>query len=116
MTQNGAAGGPGDRVQITNVELKGDRILLEINGGPRKKKKWWQHITVEGMGGSAPLDQQTDSPTNPRGSIVTLVFDGYVPEMSVEKVNTFGKMPPSVIRLNQPSAVGKSGDKLMSVV
>jgi len=86
VSQHGAAARPGDRVQITNVELKGDRILFEINGGPRKKKKWWQHIQIEGMGGSAPLDQDTGSPVNPRGSAVALVFDGYVPEMTVERL------------------------------
>jgi hypothetical protein len=86
VTQQGAAARPGDRVQITNVELKGDRIIFEINGGPRKKKKWWQHITIQGMGGSAPLDQSTGSPANPRGSVVTMVFEGYVPEMTVERV------------------------------
>ncbi len=86
VSQHGAAARPGDRVQITNVEIKGDRILFEINGGPRKKKKWWQHIQIEGMGGSAPLDQSPASPVNPRGSLVALVFDGYVPEMTVERL------------------------------
>ena len=84
VTQRGAAARPGDRVLITGVEVKGDRIVFEINGGPRKKKKWWQHVQVEGMGGSAPLDQNPGSAVNPRGSVVALVFEGYVPEMTVE--------------------------------
>jgi hypothetical protein len=84
VTQRGAAARPGDRVMITGVAIKGDRIVFEINGGPRKKKKWWQHIEIQGMGGSAPLDQDTGSPVNPRGSVVALVFEGYVPEMTVE--------------------------------
>src|SRR5574341_1692167 len=86
VSQYGAAARPGDRVQITNVEFKGERIIFEINGGPRKKKKWWQHITIEGMGGSAPLDQSPPSATNPRGSVVVLVFDGYIPEMTMERM------------------------------
>ena len=86
VTQNGAAARPGDRAQITNVEIKGDRILFEINGGPRKKKKWWQHISISSVGGEAPLDQTPASPVNPRGSVVALVFDGYVPEMTVARV------------------------------
>ncbi|HEV2022437.1 MAG TPA: hypothetical protein VGQ94_07890 [Terriglobales bacterium] len=84
VSQHGAAARPGDRVLITGVDVKDDRIVFEINGGPRKKKKWWQHIQVEGMGGSAPLDQDTGSPVNPHGSMVALVFEGYVPEMTVE--------------------------------
>ena len=86
VTQHGAAARPGDRAQITNVEVKGDRIVFEINGGPRKKKKWWQHIEISGMGGTAPLDQDPGSPANPRGSAVALVFDGYVPEMTVARL------------------------------
>ncbi|MDP9263000.1 MAG: hypothetical protein M3O85_01630, partial [Acidobacteriota bacterium] len=86
VTQYGAAARPGDRVLITGVEVKNDRIVFEINGGPRKKKKWWQHIEVEGMGGSAPLDQDRGSAVNPRGSVVALVFEGYVPEMTVERL------------------------------
>ena len=86
VSQHGAAARPGDRVVITNVEFKGNRIIFEINGGPRKKKKWWQHITIEGMGGSAPLDQNPGAPVNPRGSMVALTFDGDVPEMTVERV------------------------------
>ena len=84
VTQLGAAARPGDRVQITNVEIKGDRILFELNGGPRKKKKWWQHISISSVGGEAPLDQSAPSPVNPHGSVVALVFEGYVPEMTVE--------------------------------
>ncbi len=54
VTQNGAAARPGDRAQITNVEIKGDRIVFEINGGPRKKKKWWQHVSISSVGGETP--------------------------------------------------------------
>ena len=86
VAQHGAAARPGDRVQITNVEIKGDRIVFEINGGPRKKKKWWQHIQIESVGGTAPLDQDTGTPVNPHGSVVALLFDGFVPEMTVNRV------------------------------
>jgi len=86
ISQLGAAARVGDRVQITGVDFKNDRIIFEINGGPRKKKKWWQHVQIEGMGGSAPLDQSPGSAVNPRGSVMALVFDGYVPEMTVERL------------------------------
>ncbi|MGH9492645.1 MAG: hypothetical protein ACRD2K_04010 [Terriglobales bacterium] len=86
VTQHGAAARPGDRAQITNVEIKGDRIVFEINGGPRKKKKWWQHISIQSVGGEAPLDRDPASPVNPHGSVVALVFDGSVPEMSVDRL------------------------------
>ena len=85
VAQQGAAARPGDRAQITNVEIKDDRILFEINGGPRKKKKWWQRLTIEGAGGSAPLDQG-QAGLNPTGSVATLLFHRFVPEMTVERV------------------------------
>ena len=42
---------PGDIARITAVVIKGDRIHFEINGGPVKKKKWYQHIQISGVGG-----------------------------------------------------------------
>ncbi len=86
VTQYGAAARPGDRVTITSVEFKGNLILFEINGGSRKKKSWWQHLSVGGIGGEVPLDQTPAEPVNPRGSSVVLQFDRFVPEMSVERL------------------------------
>jgi hypothetical protein len=82
----GPAVKPGDRARITNVEFKGDnRILFEINGGPKKKKKWYQRIEV-GMGGTLTPIDPSDPNANPRGSYVTLEFDKYVPEMTADQV------------------------------
>src|SRR5215469_15061489 len=39
----GAAARIGDRVQITNIAFHEKSIYLEINGGPKKKSKWYQH-------------------------------------------------------------------------
>ena len=40
----GAAAKVGDRVQITNIVFHEKSIYFEINGGPKKKTKWYQHI------------------------------------------------------------------------
>src|SRR5438874_7708782 len=45
---------PGDRAIITQFVLKNDRIHLEINGGPVKKAKWYQHIQVGWAAAEAP--------------------------------------------------------------
>jgi hypothetical protein len=78
----------GDRAHITNIRFKGDNtIVFEINGGPKKKKKWFEHIEVGGMGGSVPLsDPNADPNANPRGSLVELQFDKYVPELSIPQI------------------------------
>ena len=45
----GPAARPGDQVQITKVEIENDRLLLEINGGVKSGRKWYQNVEV-GMG------------------------------------------------------------------
>lgn len=77
---NGAAAKLGDRVQITNIVFKEKSIYFEINGGPKKKTKWYQHIQVSGMGGSTGgVDPNQAQPT---GAAVTLEFNKHVPEMT----------------------------------
>jgi hypothetical protein len=77
---------PGDRAIITRMDLKNDRIHFEINGGPVKKEKWYQHMQV-GIGGAAVTPGGTaDATNNPRGSYVDLVFDHHLPDLTVEQV------------------------------
>lgn len=75
----GPAAKPGDRARITDVIIKNDHIRFEINGGPIRKQKWYQHIQIQGS-------EQTITPGDPnanaRGSFVDLYFDKYVPEMT----------------------------------
>ena len=84
----GAAAKPGDRCVITDVLVKENEILVDINGGPKKHQKWYQHIEVVGMGGGStplpggPSPQSLDA----HGSRVTLEFDKYVPEMTGDQV------------------------------
>lgn len=86
LAQYGIAAKPGDRAMITNVEFKGDRIRFEINGGPKKKTKWYQHIQVGGMGGMTSVAPDRDDPNAHLGSYVDLVFDKYVPEMTGDQI------------------------------
>ena len=81
----GPAAKPGDQAQISQILVKKDRIHFEINGGPVKKQKWYQHIQVGGSGGMTSLGP-SDSAANPRGSYVDLVFDGYVPELGPQEL------------------------------
>ena len=77
----GPAVKPGDQARITTVDVKGTRIRFEINGGPVKKQKWYQHLQIGGAGGSVPI-APSDANANPRGSYVDLVFEHYVPELT----------------------------------
>ena len=87
VAENGAAARPGDRCVITNVDIKEKEIIVEINGGPKKKEKWYQHIQVIGMGGATSVPGGTSPQSlDAHGSMVTLEFDKYVPEMSGDDV------------------------------
>ena len=77
----GAAVKPGDRPIISAVIIKPDRIRFEINGGPVRKKKWYQHIEISGTAEPVPTGGPPD-PDNSHGSFVDLVFDRYVPELT----------------------------------
>jgi hypothetical protein len=77
----GPAAKPGDRARISDVVIKEDHIHFEINGGPIKKQKWYQHIQISGASASVPI-APSDSSANARGSFVDLYFDKYVPEMT----------------------------------
>jgi hypothetical protein len=77
----GPATKPGDLAQITDIQIKDRAIRFEINGGPVKRKKWYQRITVSGGSGDVPI-APNDTRANPRGSFVDLVFDRSVPELT----------------------------------
>lgn len=83
--QYGPAARPGERAQISDVIVKDKSIIFEINGGPKKKKKWYQRIEVAGGAGSTPVVPD-NNPQNPRGSFVVLMFDKYVPDVTPEQV------------------------------
>jgi hypothetical protein len=76
----GAAAKIGDRVQITNIVFHEKSIYLEINGGPKKKTKWYQHIQISGMGGSTGGTDPNQA--QPTGAAMSIEFKKHVPEMT----------------------------------
>ncbi len=76
----------GDQARLTAIVIKQDRIRFELNGGPVKKQKWYDHLQV-GVGGTGPI-APSDPNANPRGSYVDLVFDHYVPELTPPELKT----------------------------
>jgi hypothetical protein len=84
MKQHGVAIRPGMPVKITRMEFKSRRVILELNGGGKKGKKWYQRIEV-GMGGTTrPIAPET--PTLAYGSSITLAYDGKVADLTVPQV------------------------------
>ena len=77
VRRNGLALKPGTPVKITKLEFKSDRVKIELNGGGKKSKKWYEHIEIGGMGGmSAPITTQSSAPVY--GSSINLAFPGKV--------------------------------------
>jgi hypothetical protein len=84
LRANGMAIKPGMPVEITKLTFKPTEIVFELNGGGKKRSKWYQHIEV-GMGAATtPIAEQPS--VLEYGSWVTLVFPGKIPEVSVDQV------------------------------
>jgi hypothetical protein len=87
IAEFGPAAKPGDRCVITDVQIKENLIILDLNGGSKKHEKWFQHIQVgsnAGMGTmpGGPSPQSLDA----HGTTVTLEFDKYIPEITGDRV------------------------------
>lgn len=81
---HGAAAKVGDKVQITNVDFRDSSVYVEINGGPKKKSHWYQHITIMGAGGAASPSSPSEGQAT--GAAITLQFNKYVPEMTGDEL------------------------------
>jgi hypothetical protein len=87
IAANGAAAKPGDMAVITKIEIKDRSIVFEINGGPKKRGHWYQHLQVGMNGGMTPVAPANQS-EGALGSYVSLEFPQYVPELSVHEVKS----------------------------
>jgi hypothetical protein len=84
LRANGMAIKPGMPVEISKITFKAKEIVFELNGGGKKRSKWYEHLEI-GIGGmTQPIAQQP--PVLAYGSWVTLAFPGKVPDLSVDQV------------------------------
>lgn len=73
----GPAARVGDLVQITKVNIEGDKIVFEINGGFKGGRKWYENVQV-GMGTSTrPIS--SGNTAAPGGTSLALLFDKGTP-------------------------------------
>lgn len=78
--KKGESAAPGDRVVVTSLTVKGDRIILDLNGGPYEKHRFLRHIQFNDNPVVADTAQEAV------GSRVTLIFEGFVPDVSAPEV------------------------------
>jgi len=77
---------PGDPVHISFVQIKDNHIHFDINGGPVRRKKWYQRVQIYGTAGT-PVNPDSDQPIeNAHGSYLDIYFDKYVPEMTAQQL------------------------------
>lgn len=70
--QMGPAARAGDQVQITKVTLEDDKILLEINGGLKSGRHWYDRVQVAGPMGAGPVSNGDAHATS--GTIIALLY------------------------------------------
>src|SRR5260221_7788860 len=68
----GPAARPGEMVQITHVDIKEDRIEMELNHGLKTGRKWYEHVEV-GMGNRTTPISGNDAVAK-AGSNLVLLF------------------------------------------
>jgi hypothetical protein len=83
--QLGPAARVGDLVQITKVKIEDDKIILEVNGGLKSGRKWYQNVEV-GMGGSTRPINSGQNTSAPGGTTVALVFDKKTPPLQAAEI------------------------------
>ena len=103
LQEFGPAARLGDMVQITKVDVKGDKLVLEINHGIKGGAKWWHRVQVSGggsMGGNrgTTLGQAGHAPG---GTSIAVVFEKGVPDKSAKD---FQSMLKPVLDFEQRSA------------
>jgi hypothetical protein len=84
LRANGIAIKPGMPVEITKITFKSDEIIFELNGGGKRRKKWYEHIEVGVGGATQPIARET--PDLAFGSWIKLAFKGKVPQLTVPQV------------------------------
>lgn len=87
LLENGPAARVGDEVQITRVLIEDKKILLEINGGLKSGRHWYDHVQV-GMGTTMSPVNQNPNARPAAGSNIALVFPKGVPSLSVNDIKT----------------------------
>src|SRR5580765_7525172 len=73
--ESGPAARTGDLVQVTKIDIEDDKIILQINGGYKGGKKWYQGVQLSGgMGGANVPINQGNATNAPGGTSIAILF------------------------------------------
>lgn len=90
LHMKGISAKPGDRVVVTNLRVRDNTIVLDLNNGPEHKHKYLRHVSI-GMDPTYTNPIVPDDPAPPTGSRITLVFPGHVPDLTGEQLEALLK-------------------------
>ena len=108
--ENGPAARVGDQVRITKIDINGDNIELEINGGFRTGPKWHERVQVGTGSRSAPISQGSAATA---GTIIAVKFEGGVPSMETKDLK---KILAPILDFEKRSATENYMDSLPSPI
>lgn len=80
--EKGQAAAAGDRVVITSLVVKPDRIIIDLNGGPFEKHRFLSHVQLNNAN-VVPVAAE-----KPSGARVTLLFEHRIPDISAPEVKS----------------------------
>ena len=102
--ESGVAARPGDRVQVTKIEIESDRIVLQINGGYSGGLKWYRNVQVGAGPSSAPMTHpiaESGDTNAPAGVAITLKFPHALEPMKADDIK---KMLAPILEFDKHSA------------
>ena len=85
MNEFGPAARLGDMIQITRVDFKGRKLVLELNHGLDGGRKWWHRIQISGGSNRGSTLGQNAATHAPGGTEIALVFDEEIPLKTPEE-------------------------------
>ena len=109
MSKFGPAARLGDLVQITKLEFKGEKLIVELNHGISGGRRWWHRIQVAGsmnQGTTLGANQATHAPG---GTKIALVFGDDGPPATADDLK---RMLKPVLDFEQRSATELYLDKI----
>lgn len=110
--ESGPAARTGDLVQITKIDIDDDKIVLQINGGYKGGRKWYQGVQigggVGGGGGTVPISQTNDT-NAPGGTSIAVLFHKPLEPIKASEIK---KMLASVLDFEKHSATEVYADTL----
>ena len=87
----GPAARVGDMVEITKVEFKGQRLVIELNHGIKGGRKWWHRVQVAGTSNRGTMLGSTADVYAPGGTKIAVLYDEDIPSMQADELRALLK-------------------------